>query len=417
MKSFKKLVIGIILCIAAIYLAINLWLVKKLNTTENRPYMVEISRLANKLADAEIDTDNVLQNLIHSSNCKYVKKIVFCENNEGLTASSPYDSCIKEVDGKLYRFYYERENSVNYVLIINLILVGVSVMIALILIFVGRKIIIPFHRMEEIPYELSKGNLAMDLPEEKTKFFGRFIWGTNMLKENLEERRKKELGMHKEKKLLLLSLTHDIKTPLSVIKLNAQALEKNLYKDEARKLQAAKDIHVKADEIEQYVSDIVAASREDFIDLSVKEEEFYLVDLIDKITEYYKAKLELKKTEFLVEEHSNCLLSGDFARIMEVLQNLIENAIKYGDGNRLRLSFEQDQGCQLITVSNTGKPMKQEEIIKIFDSFYRGSNVGNKDGSGLGLYICRQLMKNMNGDIFVKQTEEEFQVTVVVRMS
>ena len=61
--------------------------------------------------------------------------------------------------------------------------------------------------------------------------------------------------------------------------------------------------------------------------------------------------------------------------------------------------------------------MKQEELIKIFDSFYRGSNVSDKDGSGLGLYICRRLMNNMNGDVFAEQTEDEFKVTVVVRMS
>ena len=214
-----------------------------------------------------------------------------------------------------------------------------------------------------------------------------------------------------------MSLTHDIKTPLSVIKLNAQALEKNLYNDEERKKQAVQDICAKVDEIEQYVTDIVAAAREDFIDLSVKEEEFYLKSVVDKIRDYYTGKLELQKTDFLIDDYPNVLLSGDENRLGEVIQNLFENAIKYGDGKQIRLSFEEDQGCILLSVRNTGKPMKQEELIKIFDSFYRGSNVSDKDGSGLGLYICRRLMNNMNGDVFAEQTEDEFKVTVVVRMS
>ena len=149
----------------------------------------------------------------------------------------------------------------------------------------------------------------------------------------------------------------------------------------------------------------------------MKEEEFYLKSVVDKIRDYYTGKLELQKTDFLIDDYPNVLLSGDENRLGEVIQNLFENAIKYGDGKQIRLSFEEDQGCILLSVRNTGKPMKQEELIKIFDSFYRGSNVSDKDGSGLGLYICRRLMNNMNGDVFAEQTEDEFKVTVVVRMS
>lgn len=104
------------------------------------------------------------------------------------------------------------------------------VLVLIVLFYMDNKIIRPFHELEQIPYELAKGNLAIEIPEEQTKYFGRFIWGINMLRENLENRRQKELSMHRDKKLLLLSLTHDIKTPLSVIKLNAQALSKTCIK-------------------------------------------------------------------------------------------------------------------------------------------------------------------------------------------
>ncbi|MGN0247906.1 MAG: sensor histidine kinase, partial [Lachnospiraceae bacterium] len=202
----------------------------------------------------------------------------------------------------------------------------------------------------------------------------------------------------------------------SVIKLNAQALSKNLYKDEERRMQAAVTINDKVDEIEKYVTDIVSASREEFLDLSVKEEDFYLADVIDRLRDTYENKTSLHKTKLEIQEYKNCLLKGDEDRILEVLQNIMENALKYGDGERITISFERDQGCCLIMVSNTGEGMMAEEIMKVFDSFYRGSNVQNKPGSGLGLYICRQLMTNMNGDIFVNQKENEFKVTVVVRM-
>ena len=69
--------------------------------------------------------------------------------------------------------------------------------------------------------------------------------------------------------LLLLSLSHDIKTPLSAIKLNAKALAKGLYQDEAKRLEAAERINTRADEIEHFVSEITKAASEDFMNFEV----------------------------------------------------------------------------------------------------------------------------------------------------
>lgn len=91
--------------------------------------------------------------------------------------------------------------------------------------------------------------------------------------------------------------------------------------------------------------------------------------------------------------------------------------MKYGDGERIRIETGREDGCVLISVANTGEALGQDEMWKLFDSFYRGSNVGRQPGSGLGLYICRRLMANMNGDIFARYRDGEFIMTVVVRMS
>ncbi len=417
MKSFKKFFVIISVILLLFIITVNVILFSNNNKTVERPYIVEIHRLSEQMNEyANSSGDNLLE-VIDLDDCKYVKKVILCEDEAMLTTASANDYCIRKIHGKLYRFEYSQgTNFEKVIILVNVFMAGISIMVLLVLVFVGKRIIYPFKKLEEVPYELAKGNLALELPEERTKFFGKFIWGTNMLRESLEQKRLKELELHKEKKLLLLSLTHDIKTPLSVIKLNCQALEKKLYKDEERRAAAVHDILIKADEIEHYVTDIVSASREDFLDLSVVEEEFYLSDVISKIEQYYCNKLHLQKIEFIVDDYKNCLILGDRARLEEVLQNLMENAIKYGDGNQIRLSFDREQECILISVRNTGG-MKSEEIANVFDSFYRGSNVGSKPGSGLGLYICRQLMTNMNGDIFVKQEKNEFFATVVVRMN
>ena len=155
-------------------------------------------------------------------------------------------------------------------------------------------------------------------------------------------------------------------------------------------------------EIEHYVNEIVKNSREDFLELPVKMSSLYLNEVIDKIQAYYTDKLETIKTKFVIGEYNNCMVKGDEDRAVEVLQNVIENAIKYGDGQKINISFTDEEDCKLISVTNTGCSLKEEDLPHIFDSFYRGSNTKNQEGSGLGLYICKQLLMKMDGDLFAK---------------
>ena len=99
------------------------------------------------------------------------------------------------------------------------------------------------------------------------------------------------------------------------------------------------------------------------------------------------------------------------------MQNILENAIKYGDGRSITVSFSDEEDCRLVTVSNTGCTLRDEEIDHIFDSFWRGSNSTGKEGSGLGLYICQRLMREMNGEIFAQCENGRMSVTAVCRKS
>lgn len=108
-------------------------------------------------------------------------------------------------------------------------------------------------------------------------------------------------------------------------------------------------------------------------------------------------------------------MKGDLERVVEVLQNLMENAIKYGDGRRIHITFSDEEGCRMITVANSGDALSENEMPYIFDSFWRGSNVRNQSGSGLGLYICRCLLSKMDGEIFAAKREDGMAVTVLLR--
>ncbi|MDE7113331.1 MAG: HAMP domain-containing histidine kinase [Acetatifactor sp.] len=406
MKSFYKVSVVMLVVFAAVFALANLLLNVYCQPVNGRPYRGEINRLALQIAESGLES-------VDLSECAYVTDIV--EFGEGFYSSAD-DCVIREINGELYRFDYSTDNiydnSVS-VLIVNIVLCAAAVVVAVVLLYIRVHILLPFERLTSLPYELSKGNLAAPLKENKSRFFGKFLWGMDLLRENIEQRRSRELELQRERKTLLLSLSHDIKTPLSAIKLYAKALSKNLYPDPKKQREIAESINAKADEIEGYLSEIVTASREDFLSLEVENSEFYLSHLVESIVAYYGEKLALVKTEFVVGEYQNRLLLGDLDRSIEVLQNVIENALKYGDGTRIELLFPKEDDGVLVAVKNSGCMLEAEELPHIFESFWRGKNSENINGSGLGLYICRQLMHRMNGEIFAEIDGGDIVVTAV----
>lgn len=395
MRAFGKIFCAVSLLFIMLFILANLILFHRDSPENGRPYRVEINRLA--LAIEENGPEN-----IDLSQCEYVYHI---EPFGDHFFDGDSDYSVREISGELYRFDYAVKDSVKprqVILTVNVILAVAMAAVFAILFYIRAKILLPFERLSGVPYELSKGNLIIPVKENKSRFFGKFLWGIDLLRENMEQQKARELELQKEKKTLLLSLSHDIKTPLSAIKLYAKALSKSLYSEAERQQEIADKINEKADEIEGYVSQIISASREDFLSLTVNNGEFYLSDLIDHIASFYSAKLSLVKTEFRVGEYRNQLLFGDFDRSVEVLQNIMENTIKYGDGKSVELLFPDDDEGVLIAVKNSGCTLEKSDLPHIFESFWRGANAETIRGSGLGLYICRQLMHSMNGEIFAE---------------
>ena len=402
MKSFEKLIAAVVLIIVLVCVAVNIMLLNMSEGADNF-YKVEISRVENEIANGNEPTPSGYDTILG-----------VYEGGDKDFFVSPNKYVIREINGRLYRIEYDdrlAQSDRHVYIIVNAALGALAVITLGVLFYVRRRIIKPFTEISELPRELSKGNLTVPLKESKSRYFGKFIWGLDMLREELERAKQQRLDKISYEKTLLLSLSHDIKTPLSAIKLYSQALAKGLYPNE----RVAENINAKVDEIEGYVSEIVRNSDSDFMTFEINPTEFYMSQVINKTAESYRETLSAVGTLFEIKSYTDCMLSGDPDRLCEVLQNVMENAIKYGDGERISLDFSEEEDCRLIAVSNSGCTLPEAELPHIFNSFWRGSNTANKPGSGLGLYICRRLMKEMSGDIFAEITDRDMKVTLVCR--
>lgn len=410
MKSFNRIFTAVILVMILVFALFHICLTG-IVSDNGRQYRVEANRIADTISSSGLSN-------IDLSDYSTIKAVVpMNENNGENFFGAECDYIIREIDGEIYRIEYDlnnNEHTRSIIRLANIFLFIISLIAVGIIIYIRQKILKPFVQLRETPYELSRGNLTVPIMENKDRFFGRFAWGIDLLRENLEQSKQRELELQKEKKTLLLSLSHDIKTPLSAIKLYSKALSKQLYTDKTKQIEIAESINQKADEIEGFVSEIIKASNEDFLHLEVNMGEFYLSQAIDKITEYYYEKLSLIHIDFTVEKYSDCILKGDLDRVIESLQNIMENSVKYGDGHTISITFSEEDEYQLITIKNSGCTLSDMELPHIFESFWRGSNSMLNQGSGLGLYICRQLIHKMNGEIFAEIKEHDMYVTVVL---
>lgn len=388
-------------------------------------YKVEINRIMAEIKQPE-DLDKInwehyheIQSVSYLSNSEIDRDKVMDFYSGENKKSSMIVPLIVDGDGikGFLRFDYEKStNTMQCLFWIEGTLFLMELFLVVVLLYLKKHLIQPFHRMEDMTYELSKGNLQGEMKAERNQYFGRFLWGLNGLRDELKISRKRELELQRERKLLLLSLSHDIKTPLNMIKLYTKALNDGIYATNVERRNAYCQIGQKAEQIEKFVHEIVKTSKEDIVSIEVEKGAFYLKELVQWIEQFYGEKCALRKCNLSIGNYQNRILQGDLNRLFEVFENLLTNAFKYGDGRFIELTFYKEDYCQLIKVYNTGEPVSQKDFVHLFDSFFRGENTRGQQGNGLGLYICREIMHKIDGEIFAVCEAEGMAFIVVLPM-
>jgi len=298
-----------------------------------------------------------------------------------------------------------------------LIFLSIAPMVALFALFITqREIIRPLRVMSEFPKQLAKGNFIYGANQNRNRFLHNFLWGLDMLRAKLDEQKNVNLRLEKERRTLVASLTHDIKTPLSSVITYGTAIKDGTYTTREEVENALDIILNKAEKIEHLTDDLLSSSVNALEEMTVEVAGHYLSELHQAIDKTVRNRTALLKMDCRVGQIGNdYIIPADIDRFIEACDNIIENAVKYGDMNRLTVNFGFEGGCVLVSFENTGGKIPETELKRIFSGFCRGSNAGGVEGHGLGLYIVKKIMRAMDGDVYAENTDEGVRITLVLK--
>lgn len=215
----------------------------------------------------------------------------------------------------------------------------------------------------------------------------------------LSDRENKELLSSKKK--MMLSIAHDLRSPLATINGSAELLPKE--ENEQRKMKYIENISHASEYMLSLVDTLMNFYLLDTGQIQAHASIFNLGSLFREIADSYVPTTQ-KKSLRLSSYFSgmDVVVSGDKGLLQQVVNNLLSNAVKFTKQGSIRLEAEYKSGELRFSVQDTGCGMCEEEIQKIFIAFERLKNAQNVSGFGLGLAICSNLVNRMNGSIRVE---------------
>jgi len=204
----------------------------------------------------------------------------------------------------------------------------------------------------------------------------------------------------------LANMSHEIRTPLNaMLGMNEMILREN--KDEAIK-EYAMAIEASGKTLFSLVGDIIDFSKMESGKLDIDENPYYVTDIVCELEDMMRERAEKKGLNFDVKINAKMPdeLIGDAIRIKQIALNFLSNAVKYTDKGivTLLVDYEQEEKLLYMGVRDTGRGIRESDMINIFDSFHRIDEKRNSqiEGTGLGLAIAKKLAELMGGTISLK---------------
>lgn len=275
------------------------------------------------------------------------------------------------------------------VLLLVLVTIGMIVSI----LSVSRSTTQPIRKVTDAMKQVAAGDfdVQVSLRQENVEEFGALQNGFNMMVRDLK-------GNAYLRQDFMSNVSHELKTPLSIINGYAHLLEEGGLTDEENR-EYAGYISRESDRLVKLTSDMLRLSRMDGAGLEPVSSEFDLGEQIRSAILLLEPQWSGKNIDVSVDI-SDMMYRGDADLLSQVWLNLIGNAVKYTpEGGRIEVKLTREKDGASVVVADNGIGMTQETMDHMFEMFYQGDESHRKDGSGLGLAIVKRIVELHGGSV------------------
>ncbi len=218
----------------------------------------------------------------------------------------------------------------------------------------------------------------------------------------------KEIQNANQQSDFLLSVSHELKSPVAAIKLALQTLVRpglTKQKEDQIRRSALEDTK----RLEKLVQNILLSASIENNGLELYKSDIDLLQLVEEIIGNYRS--ENANSHFKIDHpESSIQISADRQNIKQAISNIIDNAVKYSTQNTpIEILISEDVDMVHCHIRNTGTPISPGEFSRIFEKFYRSNDIEirRKEGTGIGLYITKEIVEAHRGSIDVKSKNNQ----------
>lgn len=270
----------------------------------------------------------------------------------------------------------------------------------------SRSVIAPVSRLKEAAQKISEGDLNGGIPEEGDGEVRELSRALEVMRIKLKESIYMQRKYDENRRFLLSSISHDLKTPVTAIIGYIEGIMDGVARTPEKQQKYLDTALAKARLVNTMIDDLLLYSKLDLKQLPFHFEktnlEAYLADCVAEYQhEFARHQLQLN---FIRENEEPVYVYLDKERFRRVMQNILDNAIKYTDRRpgRVDVVLRETATSAIVEVRDNGQGIPPEHVPRIFDRFYRADPARKTtEGSGLGLAIAKQIVESHEGKIWV----------------
>lgn len=267
----------------------------------------------------------------------------------------------------------------------------------------SRSIIKPLLSLQSAATEITRGNLDYPIVEEGDQEIQALCRDLERMRIKLKESVYTQLKYEDNRKILISSISHDLKTPVTSIKGYVEGIMDGIASHPDKMERYLKTIAAKAHQVDQMIDDLLLYAK---LDLNQMPFNFEKLDIEQYLLLcLHESEPELEQGQIKISLHNALSLKNyvliDRERMKRVIMNILDNSRKYmyKDHGEINIFLRETSTSVIIELRDNGSGISEGELPQIFDRFYRSDTSRNK-GSGLGLAIAKQIVEGHNGRVW-----------------